>query len=208
MTATITKLPKAEKPPHIPKRTTNRIKKQWDNLQGRGNRLDFDRAKLLHEVWGRLQKNDTNLAHFLVNVLEEYAGKRCIAFVRLAHAYDAIDDVETWTKIGGKAVVILSHCGKVDRRRVMRKVNATLKRTKRTTLSLACFRTKVQEAIGEEKYRKVLNERQNRGRLKLELSILKQFILTMLGKHPDLKKGMSREVKRALGLDLVGRKTG
>lgn len=208
MPATITKLPTAGKVPTIPKRTTNRIKKQWDALQGRGNRLDFDRAKLLHEIWNRLQKNDKNLAHFMVNVLEEYAGKRCVAFVRLAHAFDAVDDVEVWAKIGGKAVVILSHCGKVDRRRIMRKVDATLKRTGRTTLSQATFRSRCQEVLGEEKYRKALSERQSRSRLSLELAVLKQFILTLIGKNPDLKKGMSREVRRALGLDLVGRKTG
>lgn len=201
MTATITKLP------FIPTRTTNRIKRQWDKLEGRGNALDFERAKLLNEVWNRLQQDDKSLAGFLVNVLDIYKGKRTLAFIRLAHAFDAIDDVDTWTKLGGKSVVILSRVKhKTKRRAIMRRVDKTLKRTGRSTVAVATFRTFAHEVLGDENYRKALTEPHGRSNLTAELALLKQFILTMIGTNPELEKAMSPAVKKALGLDLLRRK--
>lgn len=203
MAATVTKLPV------IGQRTTNRIKKAWDKLETRSNNLDFDRAKLLHEVWTRLQRSDKSLAHFTVHVLGEYAGKRTLAFIRLVHAYDEIQDLDTWAKIGGKGVVLLSRVShKTKRKKILREVDNSMQRTGRSTTTIGTFRTIAQEVLGEEAYRATLSEPHGRSNLSAELSLLKNFLITLIGKNPDLANGMPRKVKKALGLDLVRRRSG
>lgn len=203
MAATVTKLPV------IGKRTTNRIKKAWDKLESRGNHLDFDRAKLLHEVWTRYQRNDKNLATFTVKVLGEYGGKRTLAFIRLVHAYDEIQDIETWTKLGGKGVVMLSRVRhKTKRKKLLREVDKSMERTGRTTTTIGTFRNIAQSVLGEDAYRSTLSEPHGRSNLSVELALLKGFLIELIGKNPDLSKGMPRKVKKALGLDLVQRRSG
>lgn len=195
--------------PTIPTRTVNRVKRQWDKLQGRGNRIDYDRAKLLHEVWGRLQKNDKSLAHFIVTRLGEYKGKHTLAYVRMVHAYDKIDDVETWTKLGGKQAVLLSRVkSKAKQKKILSRVNKTLKRTGRSTVTRSTFREIAKDLLTPKEYDACLVEPSGRRNVSLELSLLKQFLLTLVSEMPELEDKMPKPVRAALGLDIVGRQVG
>lgn len=187
----------------IPIQAKNVIKRKWDNLQSRGNMLDYDRAALLHGVWLRLQRDDGLLAHFLVTVLGEYPGKRCALFVRLVNAYDQNKDRETWQMVGGSPVILLTRLSRASQRRVLVKVRETLEGTQRQTLSAGTFRTIVREVVGEDSYRKVLTEQRGQSRVRQELSLLKKFILTLLDRHPEFRQEVPKGVVKALGLDLV-----
>lgn len=189
----------------IPLQAKNTIKRRWDNLQSRGNLLDYDRAKLLHSVWQRLQKDDGLLAHFLVTVLGEYPGKRCSLFVRLVHAYALNQSQETWQKAGGSGVIMLTRLSKASQRKVLERLDETLSHTQRQTVSLATFRTIVREVIGEDSYKKILTEQRGQSRLRAELAALKKFLLTLLDKHPEFRREVPKPVVKALGLDLVSK---
>lgn len=189
----------------IPVQAKNVIKKKWDTLQSRGNLLDHDRAKLLHSVWLRLQKDDALLAHFLVTVLGEYPGKRCALFVRLVNAYALNSDQATWNMVGGSATVLLTRLSRSSQRRILTRVQETLANTQRTTLSAGTFRTIVREVIGEDSYRKALTERRGQSRIRQELAALKKFLLTLLDHHPEFRREVPRAVVKSLGLDLVSK---
>lgn len=184
-------------------RTRTRIRRQWDSIQGKANVVDFERAKLLHEAYVVLNKDAATLAAFIVAELDEYPGKRTMSFVRLALAYETIDDRETWAVLGGKAVVLLARIPrKRDRNKVMRRVRKALESTGRDTIALSTFRNCAHEALGEAAYRELLLEPSSNGTgvLRAELIALKRFVLTLLSRDPSLKRGMPAEVKRALGI--------
>jgi hypothetical protein len=188
-------------------RTTTRIKRQWDKLEGRGNRLDFDRAQLLHTVYIRLQKNEKSVAAFIVGQLGVEPGKRPYALFRLAEAFDANSDQETWDKLGGTATALLTRVkGKVARRRILKKVDASLKSTGRSCVSSETFRKFARAVLGHEAYQASLTEPKSGSNTKAELAALKAFVLTLIAKDPSVKRGMSQQVKRALGLDILTRR--
>jgi hypothetical protein len=189
----------------FPIQAKNVIKKKWDSLQSQGNLLDHDRARLLHSVWDRLQKDDALLAHFLVTVLGEYPGKRCALFVRLVNAYDLNRDQETWQMVGGSPMVMLTRLPRPIQRKILVRVRETLTNTQRTTLSTGTFRTIVRAVIGEEEYKKVLTEQRGQSKVRQELALLKKFLLTLLENNEDLRRGMPRKIVKALGLDLVSK---
>lgn len=191
-------------PTHAIETTINvqHVKRRWDNLQSHGNRLDFDRAKLLHSVSARLQHDDKTLGAFIVDVLGEYRGKRVSAFIRLVHAFKDNRDTETWQQIGGRGAVLLSRLQRGQQRKIMVKVRATLRATKRATLSSETFRTIVRGVLGEQEYGKVLTERRSgQSNVRKELALLKQFLLAVVSSHADIK--LPKQVRHALGLDLV-----
>lgn len=196
----------------IPPGTRDRLKTRWDKLQGREHDLSRDRASLLYEVWDRLQKNDALLEAFLVNVLDEYAGKRCRSFVRLVHAFDVIRDPVVWTQVGGIGVTFLSRIKPTKVRATMTKVRSTIKSTGRNTLSNATFRTILRNVLGADAYDAILLERQTgrRPNMRAELSTmrgelvcLKAFVLSLLHDQPNLRRKLPKDVRHALGLDLV-----
>lgn len=182
------------------------FKKKWDQLRGREHDLSRERASLLFEVWNRLQRVDSLLQQFLVSVLGEYPGKRCQAFVRLARAYDEIRENETWVMIGGHGVVLLSRMNGHSRRVVLRKTRETLNRTGRETVTIGTFRAIIRETLGKAGYRAILTEPQQRTALRQELITLKDFILPLIRRFPDIEKRMTAEVRRVLGVDLLDKK--
>lgn len=195
------------KPVKINSRTTNRIKREWDKLESRGNRLDFDRAQLLHSVYVRLQKNETSMVAFIVGQLGVTPGKRPYALTRLAETFDTINDRETWDKLGGTATGLLSRVkGKVARRRILKKVDKSLTKTGRTTTSSETFRKFAKAVIGHEAYQATLSEPKSTSRTQVELAALKAYVLTLVTKDPSIKRGMPTAVKRALGLDILARR--
>jgi len=182
-------------------RTQNRIKREWDSIQGRSNVVDFERAKLLNDTWHRLQQSDVNLAKFIVGVLEEFPGKRTSGFVRMAQAFEVIDDKDIWAKLGARSTVLLSRItGKRKRNAIMKRVDKTLDRTGRETVSEQTFRTIAKKYLGLG-YKVICCEgRSGSGALRAELEALKGFALDMLRRDPSVKRLMSKTVKRALGL--------
>jgi hypothetical protein len=187
----------------IPIESKNYIKKRWDNLQSKGNLLDFDRAKLLHGVWNRLNRADSVLVHFLVSTLGEFPGKRCTGLVRLVHAYDKIDSQVTWQMVGGSPVTTLARLSGSNQRKVMVKVRQTLRSTERETISRGTFARLVKAAVGDEKYQEALNERRGKSTVRAELAVLKKFLLTLLNRHPEFRREIPKAVAESLALDLV-----
>ena len=187
-------------------RKTNRLREQWDKMQGQEHDVDYRRAKLLHEVLIRLDRDEDQLVSFVIAVLGEYPGKRPLMFVRFALAFDVVDDHATWAAVGGRSMILLARLKKVRRNRVMRRINKTLKNTGRTTVSRTTFRNAFRESLTDEEYRAALTERQSapaNGTTRTQLKLLRGFILTLLRGNPDLRRGMPRDVKKLLGADLV-----
>lgn len=187
-------------------RRTTRIKERWDKLQGQEHGVDYERARLLHEVYERHEKDAAMLEEFIVAVLGEYPGKRTKMFVRFALAFETISDPEIWVMVGGKAVVLLSRTNKRNRRKTLTRVRRTLETTGRTTISRSTFRNILHEVLGEN-YRSVLTEpqssRSNGNGAREQLRALKSFILTLMRSDTKLRKAMTPEVKAILGIDLV-----
>ena len=182
---------------------TTRLKEQWDNLQGQEHGVDYERARLLHEVFLRLDRSEELLVGFLVGILGEYPGKRPKMFVRFVEAFEVISEPETWAAVGGKAAVLLSRTNKRKRRRVMTRVRRVLARTGRKTVSTSTFRTILRDSLGDEAYRACLLEPTNMGTgARAQLKILKGFILALVKSDPKLKKLLTRPVKKLLGADL------
>lgn len=188
--------------------TTNRIKREWDSLQSREHGIDLERAKLLHDVYTRLGRDEALLDTFIVGVLGEYRGKRTKMFVRLALAFDKMgtSETETWNMIGGSSMVLFARVRTArQRRRVLTRVRRTLATTKRSTISGASFRTILKDVLGAE-YSSVLNEFKSGptgGNLRFQLQILKGFVLSLVKSNPNILNEMSDDVKVALGVDLV-----
>jgi len=87
-------------------RSVTSIQRRWSALQGREFSLDFARAKLLHGVFERLDRDEENLQSFIVAVLGEH-GRRAQKFARMTVAFDEVSDIETWSKVGGSAMILL-----------------------------------------------------------------------------------------------------
>lgn len=186
----------------LSKSFVKRIQQRWASIQAKGNRVDFERGKLLHEVWLAHHKDEKTLAGFIVTELGEFPGKCAASLARLAPAFDAEQDEEIWRKIGGQGVVLLSRVkSEKHRKSIMRLVNSTTKNTGRDSVSIGTFRTFVQTVLGPD-YKDVLLEHRSEGiSLKVQLIALKRCIFALLQKHPELRRELPAPVRAYLKLD-------
>lgn len=183
---------------------TAEVRRRWDSIQAKGNNVDFERGQLLHEVWSNvLDRNDKTLGDFIITELGEFPGKSTSALVRLAHAFDAVKDQDTWRMIGGQSAVLLARIGHTaTRRKVLRKVLETTSRTGRDVVSRATFRTLLVESLGQEGYQGLLIERKakNAANVRAQLDACKQCLLRLVRTHPEIKKEIPASVKKMIGL--------
>ena len=193
--------------PQMRKRDINRCREQWDALQGREYGIDYERAELLHKVFVRHDRNEDHLYDFIVSILGEYPGKRSKSFVRMAVAFDTLTDPEEWGTLGGVGMVKLARVTRAaKRRKVMTRVRACCHRTGRTTISTGHLRNILAQLLTADEYQQTLCEwRENNGRrsLRADMDALKAFLFTVLKNNPTLRKGLPKEVKNILGVDLL-----
>ena len=184
---------------------TTALKLKWDRLQGQEHGVDFERARLLHEVFVRYDRNEEQIVSFMIAVLGEYPGKRPLMFLRYVQAFDRVPVAEQWAAVGGKTMVMLSRLNGHKRRSVMTRVQKTLAKTGRLTISGSTFRIIVQEVLTTEEYQGILSEQRvtpTGGSVRQQLTTLRGFILALLRTNPDLRREMPRDVKALLGTDL------
>lgn len=193
--------------PFTPKATSS-IKKKWDRLQGQEHGVDFERARLLHEVFVRYDHDLNQLADFIVGVLGEYPGKRTVMFVRFVEAFAVSDNANDWRSVGGKAMVLVSRLGSREQRKIMGRVRKTLESTGRQTVSGSTFRNIMREVVGVDRYRSALSEphsgmaQAGAKETREQLSTLRGFVLALLRSNPKLRKSLPDDVRSLLGADL------
>jgi len=176
-----------------------KAKFRWDAIQGAQNEVDFRRAELLNEAYHHYDCDGTPsgltpLLAFINETLSVMKGKRTKKFIRFALAYETVDDVETWKMVGGTGTVHLANLYACSRKKVLRRVARTLKRTERTTVSDGCFRSILIEVLGIETYQDLLLEnRVNKGPGPREkLRTLTAFLLKQAGQNPKLQQAIKR----------------
>lgn len=187
--------------------TINRIKRRWAKLRRDSHRNEYEMAKLLHEVFVRLDRNNDSLEAFIVATLEEPRGQSSRRFVRFATSFDVIGDRAEWDKFGAKGIDLLTRItAKRDRNKVVRSLNKTIERTGLGYTSHFKVRTTIQDVLGHETYRSLLIiDRRDNTQQQQDLDALRQFVLDLLSKDPSLSRRMPEKVKAAIGLNAFER---
>jgi hypothetical protein len=180
------------------------IRSRWDALRGGEFSLDFERAVFLYNILvEHLNEEEDLLRKFIVKVLGEYAGKRTEKFIRMVNALDVNDDEERWGQIGGASMVLLTRVDGRKHSKVWRAVDEVLAETGRDSVSNATFRSILKGILGNEGYRAILTERQDRKTpltdYKTQVVILQGQILDLLD-LPGVREALTDKARFLLGM--------
>lgn len=134
-------------------------KEAWSNLRGQGYALDYNRAIFLQRAKQRGCYDSLRcLGTYLVSDLGEYKGKRVQSLLRMVAALDEIPNQQTWLRIGGKGVVLLSRTPRSKRGVIMSSISASLRRTGRSCVSSGTFRDTLRRCLSAQEYEEALLE--------------------------------------------------
>lgn len=135
-------------------------KEAWSALRGQGYALDYNRAVFLLRAKQRGCYDSLRiLGAYLVSDLGEFRGKRVQSLLRMVSALEEIPNRDTWLRIGGAGVVLLSRAPRNKRGRIMSSVAATMRRTGRTCVSRDSFRQSFRRCLTAEEYSEALLEK-------------------------------------------------
>lgn len=182
--------------------TIKSIKRRWAKLRLTENRNEYEMAKLLHDVFVRLDRNADSLEAFIVATLEEPRGQAARRFVRFATSFDTVGDRSDWDRFGAKGIDLLARIeSKRERNKVLRSLNKTIERTGLGYTSHYKVRTTIQDVLGLAAYRSLLIiDRRDTSRQQ-DLDALRQYVLGLLAENPKLARNMPEKVKAAIGLN-------
>lgn len=147
-------------------------KTAWDKLRADDNSGDYKKAKFLTQVLARdLHGAIGTLPNYLIVSLEEPAGKRVSALVRMVAAFAEEQRESVWRKLGGNGVVLLTNAPKSKRKAILARVEQALKNPKgrrkdangklkpRLRVSNDALRTALVSVLGQKGYEAIRIEK-------------------------------------------------